>query len=257
MSYQNLSHVIEGKIAVVTINRPQFLNALNKLTIQELSDCIGELELDDEVRVIIITGAGEKSFVAGADIKEFMNFDQQGGEELSRVGQELLFNKIEKLSKPVIAAINGFALGGGLELALACHIRIASENAKLGLPELSLGLIPGYGGTQRLTQIVGKGIALELMLSSSMIDAKAAKQLSLVNHVFNQQELLIETKKIAQSFIKNSPNAISNLLKAVSFGTDQSAGLSREVELFGECFGTNDFKEGTTAFLEKRKPNFK
>lgn len=256
MKYNNLLLTIENKIAVITINRPLFLNALNKATIQELSDCLSNLEVDNEVRVLIIIGAEKKSFVAGADIKEFVNFNQQEGEELSRKGHEILFNKIENLSKPVIAAINGFALGGGLELAMSCHLRIASDNAKLGLPELGLGLIPGYGGTQRLTHLVGKGRALELMLTSAMIDAVTAKQFGLVNHVYIQNELLPEAIKLAQSIIKNSPNAVSNCIKAVNLGTDLNAGLTKEIELFGACFGTTDFKEGTAAFLEKRKPNF-
>lgn len=257
MKYNNLLLNLENKTAVITINRPQFLNALNKATIQELSDCLNSLEVDDETRVIVITGAENKSFVAGADIKEFVNFNRQEGEQLSKTGHEILFTKIENLSKPVIAAINGFALGGGLELAMSCHVRIASENAKLGLPELGLGLIPGYGGTQRLTQLVGKGRALELMLTSAMIDAVTAKQFGLVNHVYPQNELLSEAFKLAQSIIKNSPNAVSNCIKAVNSGTDINTGLSKEIELFGACFGTEDFKEGTAAFLEKRKPNFK
>lgn len=222
-----------------------------------MSAALETIEGEDDIRALIITGAGNKAFVAGADIKEFVHFNQQEGEELSRKGQELLFDKIANYSKPVIAAINGFALGGGLELAMSCHIRIASENAKMGLPELSLGLIPGYGGTQRLTQLIGKGLALELMLSSRMLNAEEALQTRLVNSVFPQDELLLNAKKLSLTIAKNSPFAVKKLLKAVCVGTDISAGLQAEVRLFGECFGTADFKEGTAAFMEKRKPDFK
>ncbi|MFT6747035.1 MAG: enoyl-CoA hydratase [Glaciecola sp.] len=257
MSFENISLVIEDKIALVKIDRPKFLNALNKLTILELSSCLDGLENDPNVRVIVLTGEGQKAFVAGADIKEFEGFNKEQGKQLSKEGQDLLFSKVNALSKPTIAAINGFALGGGLELAMSCHIRMASENAKLGLPELSLGLIPGYGGTQRLMKLIGKGRALELMLSSNMIGAKQAFDFGLVNHVFSSENLLAETFKLARKIAVNSPFAVSKALKAVQIGSDSSTGLNAEIELFGDCFGTDDFKEGTTAFLEKRKPNFK
>jgi len=197
MNFQNILLENEGQISTITINRPQSLNALNGATISELSEALSQLEQDSNCRVIIITGSGEKSFVAGADIKEFSDFGQDKAEELARNGQNSLFNKIENLSKPVIAAVNGFALGGGLELAMACHIRYASENAKLGLPEVTLGLIPGYGGTQRLPKLVGKGLANEMIFSAKMISASRAKEIGLVNEVFSFEELLSKTKELA------------------------------------------------------------
>ena len=209
MNFQNILLENEGQISTITINRPQSLNALNRATISELSEALSQLEQDSNCRVIIITGSGEKSFVAGADIKEFSDFGQDKAEELARNGQNSLFNKIENLSKPVIAAVNGFALGGGLELAMACHIRYASENAKLGLPEVTLGLIPGYGGTQRLPKLVGKGLANELIFSAKMISANRAKEIGLVNEVFSLEELLPKTKELASLISKNSPQGIS------------------------------------------------
>ncbi len=244
------------KVGVLTINRPNNLNALNREVITALSNALSELENDANIRAIVLTGSGSKSFVAGADIKEFVNFNAEQGAELSKTGHEILFNKISNLSKPVVAAVNGYALGGGLELALSCHIRYASTNALLGLPELGLGLIPGYGGTQRLVQMVGKGKALEMMLSSSNVTAEEGKQLGLLNKVVEPDELLDACLGIANKIAKNSPLAVQKLLEAVRIGTDQSAGLEKEISLFGECFGTKDFKEGTSAFLEKRKPNF-
>ena len=205
MNFQNILLENEGQISTITINRPQSLNALNGATISELSEALSQLEQDSNCRVIIIIGSGEKSFVAGADIKEFSDFGQDKAEELARNGQNSLFNKIENLRKPVIAAVNGFALGGGLELAMACHIRYASENAKLGLPEVTLGLIPGYGGTQRLPKLVGKGLANELIFSAKMISASRAKEIGLVNEVFSLEELLPKTKELATLISKNSP----------------------------------------------------
>ena len=204
MNFQNILLENEGQISTITINRPQSLNALNGATISELSEALSQLEQDSNCRVIIITGSGEKSFVAGADIKEFSDFGQDKAEELARNGQNSLFNKIENLRKPVIAAVNGFALGGGLELAMACHIRYASENAKLGLPEVTLGLIPGYGGTQRLPKLVGKGLANEMIFSAKMISASRAKEIGLVNEVFSLEELLPKTKELATLNSKNS-----------------------------------------------------
>lgn len=244
-------------IAIITINRPQKLNALNKTTLLELHTALKTLEIDTKIQVIIITGSGEKAFVAGADIAEFANFSATEGQNLARNGQEIVFNFIENLTKPVIAAVNGFALGGGLELAMSCHFRVASENAKMGLPEVSLGVIPGYGGTQRLPQLVGKGKAMELIMTAGMISAEEAKALGLVNHVTSQEELLSFTQKIAEKIIRNSPLAIAAAIKAVNanFDVDKN-GFEVEIEAFGNCFGTPDFVEGTTAFLEKRKPNF-
>lgn len=255
MNYDNIILEIEEKTAVITINRPESLNALNSKTIQELSNAFGELDQNKEIRVIILTGSGEKSFVAGADIKEFSDFGAKAAEELSRNGQKILFDKIENLSKPVIAAVNGFSLGGGLELAMACHIRYASENAKLGLPEVTLGLIPGYGGTQRLPKLVGKGLANEMIFSAKMISAQRAKEIGLVNEVFSLKELLPKTKELATVISRNSPMGISKAIIAVN-QSDKETGFEIEMKSFGELFEMDDKKEGVLAFLEKRKPSF-
>jgi enoyl-CoA hydratase len=257
MNYENLLISIEEKIATVTINRPTKLNALNKATISDLNKAIKLLGKNDDVRIIVLTGSGEKAFVAGADISEFANYTVVEGAQLAAEGQESLFDYIENLKKPVIAAVNGFALGGGLELAMACHFRIASDNAKMGLPEVSLGLIPGYGGTQRLPQLVGKGRAMEMIMTAAMINAEEAKQYGLVNHVVPQAELLEFTNGIAQKIIKNAPFAIGKAIKAINANfKDGKDGFETEIKSFGKCFGTQDFKEGTTAFLEKRKAEF-
>lgn len=248
----------ENGIEIITINRPDKLNALNKETIQELHDAFAQAEASNEVRVILVTGSGEKAFVAGADISEFANFSAVQGAELAQKGQELLFDFVQNLKTPVIACINGFALGGGLELAMAAHFRIASDNAKMGLPETSLGVIPGYGGTQRLTQLIGKGRAMELVMIAGMIDAQTALNYGLVNHVTTQGELLDFAKSIAQKIMRNSPVAIGKAIEAINANyKDGTNGFETEIRLFGECFATEDFKEGTTAFLEKRKAIFK
>lgn len=247
----------QDAIAIVTINRPTKLNALNKATIQELHDGFKSLNEDKSVKAIIVTGSGEKAFVAGADISEFANFSVEEGEKLAAEGQRLLFDFVQNLSTPVIAAVNGFALGGGLELAMSCHFRVASDNAKMGLPEVTLGVIPGYGGTQRLAQLVGKGRAMEMIMTAGMIDAETAKNYGLVNHVVAQEELLDFTKGIAAKITKNSSVAIAKAIQAVNANyTDGINGYQVEIENFGFCFGTEDFKEGTTAFLEKRKAVF-
>lgn len=257
MSYKNILIEKEQTIATITINRPEKLNALNKLTIQELHHAFSELEQNQDTRVIILTGSGEKAFVAGADIAEFAEFSVEEGIQLSAQGQETLFNFVENLRVPVIAAINGFALGGGLELAMACHIRVASENAKMGLPEVSLGVIPGYGGTQRLPQLIGKGRALEMILTAGMISAEEAHRVGLVNHVVKQEDLLSVCNEIAQKMIKNSPAAIAMAIQAVNANFKEGEnGFETEIKSFGRCFGTEDFKEGTKAFLEKRKAVF-
>ncbi|MBT8205333.1 MAG: enoyl-CoA hydratase/isomerase family protein [Eudoraea sp.] len=257
MQFENLILEQEDHLATIIINRPKKLNALNRATIQELHDALQHLESDADVQVIIITGSGEKAFVAGADIAEFAHFSVKQGSQLASSGQKLLFDFIENLSKPVIAAVNGFALGGGLELALACHFRVASENAHMGLPEVSLGVIPGYGGTQRLPNLIGKGRALELIMTAGMINAAEAKEYGLVNHVVPQEELLDFCEDIANRISNNSPVAISYAIKAVNAGFMNNAqGFKAEIKAFGECFGTDDFKEGTTAFLEKRKAKF-
>jgi enoyl-CoA hydratase len=255
MSYENILLKKEDKLSIITINRPESLNALNAKTIQEISAALDEVNSDNSCRVVILTGSGEKSFVAGADIKEFSEFGQERAEELARNGQNTLFNKIENLSKPVIAAVNGFALGGGLELAMACHIRYASENARLGLPEVTLGLIPGYGGTQRLPKLIGKGLANELIFSAKMITSQKAKEIGLVNEVYPIDELLTKTKELANTIAYNSPMAISRAIHAVNL-SDTDKGFDTEIKYFGELFELEDKKEGVSAFLEKRKPNF-
>jgi len=258
MNYENILIETENKISTITINRPTKLNALNKATIQELHEAFKALNEDKETRVIIITGSGEKAFVAGADISEFANFSTNEGAKLAAKGQELLFDFIQNLSKPVIAAINGFALGGGLELAMSSHFRIASTNAKMGLPEVTLGVIPGYGGTQRLPQLVGKGRAMEMIMTAQMLDANTAFNYGLVNHVVSQEELLSFTKDIALKIAKNSPNAIKEAIVAINDNYKEGVnGFETEIKNFGACFGTADFIEGTTAFLEKRKAEFK
>jgi len=257
MNFENILVTVENHIGQITINRPSKLNAINVATIQELHNAFETLESNNDVNVIIITGEGEKAFVAGADISEFANFSIEEGAQLAAQGQELLFDFVENLKKPVIAAVNGFALGGGLELAMACHFRVASDNAKMGLPEVSLGVIPGYGGTQRLPQLIGKGRAMELIMTAGMIDAETAKIYGLVNHVVPQSELLEFTKSIATKIIRNSPMAIKKAIKAINANyKDGVNGFETEIRNFGKCFGTEDFKEGTTAFLEKRKANF-
>ncbi len=257
MTYENILVATNENIATITINRPEKLNALNVATIQELHDAFETLENQDEIRVIILTGSGEKAFVAGADISEFANFSVEEGAQLAAQGQEILFDFIENFKKPVIAAINGFALGGGLELAMACHFRVASDNAKLGLPEVSLGVIPGYGGTQRLPQLVGKGRAMEMIMTAGMITAETAQKIGLVNHALLQKDLMNHCNAIASQIIKNSPVAISQAIKAVNANfKDGENGYKTEIQAFGKCFETEDFKEGTTAFLEKRKAVF-
>jgi enoyl-CoA hydratase len=257
MAYNNILVEENNGTTTITINRPNKLNALNMETIKELHEAFKDEEDDDDTKVIIITGSGEKAFVAGADISEFADFDIEEGAELAAKGQTMLFDFIENLSKPVIAAVNGFALGGGLELAMACHFRIASENAKMGLPEVSLGVIPGYGGTQRLPQLIGKGRAMELIMTASMIDANQALKYGLVNHVTTQEELLPLCEKVANKISNNSSVAISGAIKAINANfKDGVNGFKVEIQEFGNCFGTDDFTEGTTAFLQKRKADF-
>lgn len=255
MTYENILIETREGIGTITINRPAKLNALNRATILELSEAFTALNEDVATKVIIVTGSGEKAFVAGADIAEFSEFTEEEGEQLAAIGQQLLFDLVQNLATPVIAAINGFALGGGLELAMAAHFRIASDNAKMGLPEVSLGVIPGYGGTQRLPQLVGKGRAMEMIMTAGMITAVEAKDYGLVNNVVPQTELMVYCRAIAARILKNSSVAISKAIKAInaSYTTD---GFDVEIKGFGEAFGTEDFKEGTTAFLEKRKAVF-
>lgn len=257
MSENYILSAIEGGVLTLKINRPNQLNALNSEVIATLSKHIEAAQSDDSVKVIILTGSGEKAFVAGADIKEFADFSPQQGKDLAALGQATLFDRVERSAKPVIAAVNGFALGGGLELAMSAHVRVASSNAKLGLPEVGLGVIPGYGGTQRLAQLVGKGKAMEMVLTAGMISAEKACNLGLVNYCVDQGELLETCGGIAKKMMRNAPTALAAAIKCVLAGyTDSVDGYGVEIEQFGLCFGTEDFKEGTTAFLEKRKADF-
>lgn len=257
MNFQSILYTDFDNIAIITVNRPKKLNALNADTIQELHEAFKKANEDSKIRVIIITGSGEKAFVAGADIKEFVKFNQIEGTQLSAKGHQLLFDYVENLQKPVIAAVNGFALGGGLELAMAAHVRVASTNARFGLPEVSLGVIPGYGGTQRLPQLIGKGRALEMILTAGMIPAEKALSYGLVNKVVEQEQLLESAKEIAAKIIANAPSAIATAINTVNAGYDVNQnGFEVEKQAFGSCFGTADFKEGTAAFLQKRKAEF-
>ena len=257
MSTANLQLRIQDQVAWIQIDRPTKLNALNRAVLEELNQVFSDLRTDTSVRVIVLTGSGEKAFVAGADIAEFSEFGPVEGRALAQKGQDAVFTFIEQMNKPVIAAINGFALGGGLELAMSCHIRIASANAKMGLPETSLGVIPGYGGTQRLAQIIGKGRAMELILSCQMLAADQALDFGLVTQVVPQEELLPAAAALAQKILKNSPFAIGQAIQAVNAAYEEGLnGFEAEVNGFGTCFGSEDFKEGTLAFLEKRKANF-
>jgi enoyl-CoA hydratase len=258
MSYTNILVEQKNQIQWITINRPNQLNALNKETINELHTALKKANEDHQTGVVILTGSGEKSFVAGADIKEFADFNPAQGKELAAKGQELLFDFIQNMTTPVIAAINGFALGGGLELAMASHIRIASSNAKMGLPEVSLGVIPGYGGTQRLAQLVGRGKANEMVFTAGMIGAEDALKWGLVNDVCPLEELAEKAEKIATKILANSATAIASAIRSINANyVDGVNGFQTEIDEFGACFGTADFKEGTTAFIEKRKANFR
>ncbi len=256
MEYQNILTNLEENILIITINRQKQLNALTKDTIKEVGIAVTDAEQNNNVKSIIITGSGDKAFIAGADIKEFANFSVEEGKELSAHGHKV-FNKIENCTKPIIAAVNGFALGGGCELAMACHLRIASNNAKFSQPEVNLGLIPGYGGTQRMAQLIGKGKAIELLMTANMVDANEALELGLVNSVTNLEDLLPSTKKMLKKIMTKSPVAISKIIKTVNdLYSKNTNGFETEIEEFGNSFGTEDFKEGTTAFMEKRKANF-
>jgi enoyl-CoA hydratase len=258
MSYQTLLYAVENRCAVVTVNRPEKLNALNAQAKAELREVFTALRLDSAVDVAIVTGAGEKSFVAGTDIGELTELNLHSGREFAQKGQEV-FDLIENLGKPVIAAVNGYALGGGCELALSCHIRLASENARFGQPEVNLGIIPGYGGTQRLARLIGRGRAMEMILSGVPIDATEAYRIGLVNKIYPQADLMSKARALAALIGSMGQRAIHFALDAVNTagGTALDDGLRREAALFGECCDTEDFKEGTRAFLEKRKPAFK
>ena len=256
--YNNILVEEKEGYQIITINRPNQLNALNSETIKELNSAFTAANNNAKTGAVIITGSGEKAFVAGADIKEFADFSVEEGGHLAQNGQNILFDLVENMSIPVIAAVNGFALGGGLELAMCSHIRVASTNARMGLPEVSLGVIPGYGGTQRLAQLVGRGKANEMVFTAGMINAEDALKWGLVNDVVEQNDLITACEKIVGKILNNSKSAISSAIKAVNANfTDGINGFTEEIEEFGNCFGTPDFKEGTSAFLEKRKPNFR
>jgi len=255
--YQTLLTSIENNVLTITINRPEKLNALNKIVFTDLDNALNDIEKNPLIRAVIITGAGPKAFVAGADISEFSDYNKDQAMAMSKRGQDI-FLKIERCNKPIIAAVNGFALGGGCELSMACHFRIASENAKFGQPEVNLGLIPGYGGTQRLIQLIGKGRALELLMSGNMIDANTALQFGLVNYVVKQEELLIKAGSILETINSKAPLAVAACIKTANAVFDETTnGFDLEIKEFGNCFATEDMKEGVSAFLEKRKANFK
>jgi enoyl-CoA hydratase len=254
--YQSLLTSLENGIFIITINRPDKLNALNKMVITELSTVIDEVHNNSDIKSAIITGAGTKAFVAGADINEFLEIDRTQGEELAGKGQQMVFDKIENSPKPIVAAVNGFALGGGCELALACHFIYASENAKFGQPEVNLGLIPGYGGTQRLTQLIGRNKAMELIMSGNIITAKEAMDYGIVNKVFSLEELLPKAKEILLTIQSKAPAAVSKVIECINNFDHTQQGYDFEIKKFGECFETADMKEGAKAFLEKRKAHF-
>src|SRR6185436_14078095 len=252
-TYENILTQSENGILTITVNRPEKLNALNKKTIEEAGTAVSGGEKDPAVKIIIITGAGTKAFIAGADISEFADYSITEAEQLSRHGHNV-FNKIENCEKPVIAAVNGFALGGGCELAMACHIRIASDNAKFGQPEAKLGLIPGYGGTQRLTMLIGKSKAMELLMTTDMISAAEALTLGLINYVTTQEQLMTKCLEIAEKIKLQAPLAIAGIIRSANdFYNEEKNGYETEITEFGKCFSTDDFKEGSKAFLEKRK----
>ena len=254
--YTALLTSLENGIFTITINRPDKLNALNKTVFDELNAALDEVYSNHQIKSVIITGAGAKAFVAGADIAEFSGFSKEAAMELAKNGQDTFF-RIEHSPKPIVAAVNGFALGGGCELAMSCHFRIASENAKFGQPEVNLGLIPGYGGTQRLTQLIGKGRAIELLISANMITAAMALQYGLVNYVVAPEELLTKTKEILETINTKAPLAKAACIRSANAVFDENInGYELEIKEFGNAFATEDMKEGTKAFLEKRKANF-
>ncbi len=255
MQFNNLLFAVEDAIAVITINRAEKMNALNADVINELSMALDEVSTNNEIKSAIITGAGAKAFVAGADISEFPTMDSKAGVALSETGHAQLFAKIENLNKPTVAAVNGFALGGGCELAMACHFRLASNNAKFGQPEVNLGLIPGYGGTQRLVHLIGKGKAMELCLTGNMIGAEEAKNLGLVNYVTEPEALLEETKKLLKVINSKAPLAVAKTIACIN-AANENTGFALETKLFGACFDTADKNEGVDAFLNKRAAAF-
>jgi enoyl-CoA hydratase len=256
--YTTILTSLEDQILTITVNRPDKLNALNKTVIKELGEVLDSIYEDAAIKAAIITGSGPKSFVAGADISEFLELDGDGGQMLAQNGHDLVFSRIENCPKPIVAAVNGFALGGGCELAMACHFRMASETAKFGQPEVNLGLVPGYGGTQRLTQLIGKGKAMELMMTGAMVGASEAKSLGLVNEVFPAEELLPKTRQVLKTITSKAPLAIAKVIELTNIAAlGHQEGLQKEAAAFGLLFDTADAKEGTRAFLEKRIPVFR
>ncbi len=254
---ETLLTALNHGILTITVNRPDKLNALNKTVLAELNDQFNGIYRNRDIHGVIITGAGPKAFVAGADITEFLSMSNEAAASLAKRGQDI-FARIENCPKPVIAAVNGFALGGGCELAMACHIRLASTAAKFGQPEVNLGIIPGYGGTQRLAQLVGKGKAMELILSGNLIDATQAHQIGLVNHVTEPEQLMAETEKLLLTILSKSPHAVAQSIASINAGYHHSLhGYDEEIRLFAGCAGSEEMKEGVTAFLEKRKANFR
>lgn len=256
MSFETLLTRLEAGVFTITINRSEKMNALNRQVFEDLNRALDEVYANDAIRSVLITGSGSKAFVAGADISEFNGLDANAARELARRGQDTFF-RIENCTKPIVAAVNGFALGGGCELAMSCHFRVAAPNARFGQPEVNLGLIPGYGGTQRLAQLVGKGRALELLLTGNMVDAEAAYRMGLVNHIFPAEALHAEAVQLLQTINSKAPLAVAGCIRALHAGVTGTDGFAVEVEEFGNAFDTADRIEGTTAFLEKRKPVFK
>jgi len=258
MSYKNILFEIDAPIGIITINRPKVLNALNTETFTELNDALDKIESNQFIRGVLVQGAGDKAFVAGADIAEIQSLSFEGGIEFSRYGQRV-FDRIENLEKPIIALINGFALGGGCELAMSCHMRIATENSTLGQPEVKLALLPGYGATQRLPRLIGRSLALEYLLTADMIPVTRAYEIGLVNHTVPEDELFETGKKMLLKILSKGPLAIQFILETVRYGLNNTLreGLDKESEYFGKACASSDMKEGTSAFLEKRKPQFK
>ena len=258
MKFENLLIKTENNVTTISINRPKKLNALNIKTFEEIANAVKLNVLNENTKCIIITGVGDKAFIAGADIKEFLDYNASDAYDFSENGNKFLFEVIENSTKPIIAMINGYALGGGLELAMACHIRVASDDSRMGLPEVSLGIIPGYGGTKRLPLLIGKGRAMEMIITGRMINAEEAKSFGLINYVVKKEKLTDFCDSLANKIILNSPNAIKHAINSLNSNYKEGfSNFSDEILNFSKCFDSDDFKEGTSAFLEKRKPNFK
>ena len=257
MKFENLLIKTENNITTISINRPKKLNALNIKTLEEIANAVKLNVSNEKTKCIIITGVGNKAFIAGADIKEFIDYNASDAYVFSEKGNKFFFEVIENCTKPIIAMINGYALGGGLELAMACHIRVASDDSRMGLPEVSLGIIPGYGGTKRLPLLIGKGRAMEMIITGRMINAEEAKSFGLINHMVKKEKLTDFCNSLANKIILNSPNAIKHAINSLNSNYKKGfSNFSDEILNFSKCFDSDDFKEGTSAFIEKRKPNF-